>query len=297
MKTAIIGPGAWGKTIGGVLERNGHTVAYIGREAKKWPKNCARPDFIFLALPCQVIRQRLSALEIPPAPIVSLTKGIEIQSGLRVTQILKQILPQHPAAVLSGPNLAAEVSKQMPTATVVTSEDEALAKKTQQLLHQKYFRVYRSADMTGVELGGALKNIYAIAGGICTGLKLGENSLAGLLTRSLAEMIRIACALGAKKETLFGLSGMGDLMLTAYSGLSRNHQLGEALAAGEKCEEAVAHITGVAEGAPTTQAVRQIAQKKNIQAPILGEVYNVLYQQKSPTSALHDLLVREMKEE
>lgn len=250
-----------------------------------------------MALPCQIIRERLKTLEVPDAPIVSLTKGIEISTGKRVSQILKEIVPNHPLAVVSGPNLAAEVEKQAPTATVAAASSEDLAKAVQETLHQKFFRVYRSKDMIGLELGGALKNIYAIAGGICYGLKIGENGMSGLLTRCLAEMVRIAAHLGAKQETLFGLSGMGDLILTSYSGLSRNHQIGEALASGKKLNDALKFVKGTAEGVYTTEAVYKIVQEKKIKAPVLTEVYHVLHNDKSPTDALHDLLLRQVEEE
>jgi glycerol-3-phosphate dehydrogenase (NAD(P)+) len=151
--------------------------------------------------------------------------------------------------------------------------------------------------MAGVEIGGALKNIYAIAGGICEGLKIGENGMAGLLTRSLAEMVRIGCVMGAKKETLFGLSGMGDLMLTAYSGLSRNHQVGEALAHGLDTASALQKVKGIAEGVPTTEAVYKIVQKLEIKAPVLVEVHRVLYEHKSAQSAFHDLMLRQVEQE
>lgn len=297
MKVGIIGAGTWGMAMGHVLERNDHKVFFVRREDKKWPKENAHPDFIVLALPCQVVRERLQSLDVPNAPIISLTKGIEIKTGLSTTQILEEILPEHPRAAISGPNLASEVEKQIPTATVAASSASDLAKQTQELLHQKTFRVYRSSDIIGVELGGALKNIYAIAGGICHGLKLGENALAALVTRCLAEMVRIACVLGAQKETLYGLSGMGDLMLTAYSGISRNHRVGEALARGEKLDHTLKNLVGVAEGVPTAKAVYRIIEKNKIKAPVLAEVYHVLYDNKAPTDALHDLLLRQVEEE
>ncbi|MFZ5806549.1 MAG: NAD(P)H-dependent glycerol-3-phosphate dehydrogenase [Verrucomicrobiota bacterium] len=297
MKIAMIGKGAWGRAVGCALQRNGHEVFFIERAHTQWPVEIQKPDFIFLALPCQVIRERLTALKIPKAPIVSLTKGIEIGTGLRATQILKEILPSHATAVVSGPSFAIEVEQQMPTAVVAAAQSEKLAQKTQEILHQKIFRVYRSKDVVGVELGGALKNVYAIAGGVCEGLRIGRNAMAGLLTRCLAEMVRIACDLGAKKETLYGLSGMGDLMLTAYSGLSRNHQIGEYLGAGKNLSEALQKVQGVAEGIYTSQALYRVVQEKQIKAPVLTEVYRVLHENKSPMSALHDLLLRQVNEE
>lgn len=296
MKIGMIGKGAWGLAIGDVLKRNGHEVLFVGREEKVFSKNF-HPDYLFLALPCQVARARLIELQVPSVPIVSLTKGIEIGTGLRVTEMLDAILPNTPHATLSGPSFAKEVQELKPTAVVAASADATLAREVQSLLHQKLFRVYRSTDLVGVELGGALKNIYAIAGGICHGLHMGNNGMAGLLTRCLAEIIRIGVMMGARKETLFGLSGMGDLVLTSYSGLSRNHQIGEALAQGMNTDQAIAHVKGIAEGIPTTRALKAIVQERKIKAPVLIEVYNVLYENKSPREAFNDLMLREAEEE
>ncbi|MFH1067608.1 MAG: NAD(P)H-dependent glycerol-3-phosphate dehydrogenase [bacterium] len=292
----IIGAGAWGTAIGKVLRGNSHAVRYIERSHAHWPQGNA-PDYIFLALPCQTVRARLSPLDVPPAPMISLTKGIEIGTGLRVTQILQQILTPRHLAALSGPNFAVEVERQAPTATVVASSNQEFAQTVQSLLHQKFFRVYRSDDLIGVELGGALKNIYAIAAGICVGLNIGDNGMAGLLTRSLAEMARIGCVLGAKKETFFGLSGIGDLMLTAYGGRSRNHQVGEAIGKGATVEEALKSIIGVAEGVPTTEAVFRLAREKGLKTPVLDEVHKILYESKPPLTAFHDLMLRQVEAE
>jgi glycerol-3-phosphate dehydrogenase (NAD(P)+) len=239
----------------------------------------------------------MQALTVPPVPIVSLTKGIEVRTGMSVSQILHDILPKNPVAVVSGPSLAVEVKQKRPTAVVAASLDDELAKLVQEILHQKLLRVYRSQDMVGVEIGGSLKNIYAIAGGVCDGLRMGENAMAGLLTRCLAEMVRIGIALGAKKETLFGLSGLGDLMLTAYSGQSRNHRVGGALAAGKELNQVLEDLDGVAEGVPTAAAVYQWVGSHGIKAPVLTEVYRVLYEKKKPVDAFNDLVLRQVEEE
>jgi glycerol-3-phosphate dehydrogenase (NAD(P)+) len=296
MKTAMIGNGAWGRAMARVLARNGHEVRFITREQAAWPVDY-EPDYIFLALPCQVIRERLSALRLPTRPVISLTKGIEVDTGLRVSEIVVQVAPGCPTAVVSGPSLAIEVERESPTAVVAAAASEDLAREVQELLHQKMFRVYRSTDLPGVELGGALKNVYAIAGGICEGLRMGENGLAGLTTRSLAEMVRLACTLGAKKETLFGLSGMGDLVLTSYSGHSRNHRVGELVAVGRTLDDVLSHLGGVAEGVPTAKALSKVAAERGIRAPVIHEVYRVLYEGKPPLAAFHDLMIRQADEE
>lgn len=298
MKIAIIGKGAWGQGIGSLLERNGHSITYIER-GESWPKELS-VDWIFVALPCQVLRERFAKLELPLAPLVSLTKGIEIETGLTASELLQQILPKHKIVVVSGPSLAHEVAEGRPTVVVAASHEEDLARQVQILLRSRTLRVYRSQDTMGVELGGALKNVYAIAAGMAEGLNVGENGKAALVTRSLAEMVRLSAiweAKGAKKETFFGLSGMGDLVLTAYSGHSRNHQVGLAIAQGKDLQQALNEATGVAEGVFTTRALYEIVKQRQMRAPILTEIYRVLYEKKSPQMALNDLMTREVEHE
>lgn len=292
----MVGSGAWGSAFAHVLERNGHEVAFVRRGDRDWPKNHA-PELVFLAVPCQALRERMQTLPRPECPIVSLIKGIEISTGKRVSQIVNEVWSGLSVGVLSGPTLAAEIEKGLPAAAVAAAQSDDLGRLIQTAVHQKHFRVYRSVDLAGVELGGALKNIYAIAGGICSGLHAGENGTAGLMTRSLTEMVRIAVHLESQKETLFGLSGMGDLMLTAYSGLSRNHMLGELLGKGESLQEALASLPGVAEGASTIKAAQEVTHAYKIKAPILDQLHAVLYGGKSVSQAVHDLLTREVEEE
>ncbi|MEM6823308.1 MAG: NAD(P)-dependent glycerol-3-phosphate dehydrogenase, partial [Verrucomicrobiota bacterium] len=187
----MIGKGAWGSAIASLLGRNEHEVAFLQRDDKTWP-NEDPGEMVFLAIPCQNLRQRLESLPDPKLPVVSLIKGIEIDRFLRVTEIIRSVWSNAAVATISGPSFASEVIENAPTAAVVASDDEALAIRIQDAVHQKLFRLYRSTDLVGVELGGALKNVYALAGGMCSGLGIGENGMAALMTRSLAEMSRIA---------------------------------------------------------------------------------------------------------
>ncbi|MEM1158489.1 MAG: NAD(P)H-dependent glycerol-3-phosphate dehydrogenase [Verrucomicrobiota bacterium] len=298
MNVTMIGNGAWGSAVGSVLERNQHQVQYLERGDPSWI-NDNHGQMIFLAVPCQVLRNRLQTLKTPDsgAPVVSLIKGIEVENFDRVSSIVKSIWPDSPFATISGPSFAHEVSMSMPTAAVVAAESMKLAEKIQQVVHDKTFRLYTSQDLAGVELGGALKNVYAIAGGMCQGLGMGDNAMAALMTRSLAEMSRIALSLGARQETLFGLSGIGDLMLTSFSGASRNHQVGEALGKGGEIRHIMQKLRGTAEGVPTARAIHDWVVKQKIQAPIISEVYSVLYESKLPRRSVEDLLLREVGQE
>lgn len=296
MKMIVLGRGAWGRAMGAALQRNGHQVIYWGREEQGWPVS-EKIDLLFVAVPTQAIRERFQSLKVPQVPLVGLSKGIELTTGYRVSQILNQVAPGCPVACLSGPSLAREVEQGMPTAVVVASHDDALVRLVQQAVHSKVLRVYRSNDLAGVEAGGALKNVFAIAGGICQGLQIGENGMAGLMARSLAEMARLTVAMGGRAETVFGLGGLGDLILTAYSGHSRNHQVGEGLGRGQKLADILKNLGGVAEGVPTSQAVYQMAQTRGLKAPITAEVFAVLYQAKDPRRAMNDLLTRDPSEE
>jgi glycerol-3-phosphate dehydrogenase (NAD(P)+) len=296
MRISIIGQGAWGSAMGRALTNNGHQVLFIGREDVTWSEN--KPgDLVLLAIPCQSLRTRLERLPAPGVPVFSLIKGIEISTKMRVTEIVQSVWSGHVTGALSGPSLAVEVQAQAPTALVVGCEDEDWAKKVQGAIHQKLLRTYRTNDVIGVELGGALKNVYALAGGMCQGLGLGENGLAGLMTRCLAEMMRLAVSFGARQETLAGLSGMGDLILTAYSGESRNHRVGIALGKGQSLAAILDGLKGTAEGVPTAKAVHELVAQRNVKAPVAEQIYQVLYEGKSPAEGFHDLMMREASEE
>ena len=294
MNLIVVGAGAWGKAFGEVLKKNGHEVRWIGRK-DSWPRDFA-VEMAFLALPVQATRKRLQELAPPSLPWVSLSKGIEIGTGMRMSQVISEVVAPREVAALSGPCLASEVAKGLPTAVVVASENEDFSRLCQEVIQQKGFRTYRSTDLTGVELGGAMKNVFAIAAGVCFGLRAGENAQAALMTRGLAEMVRVGVSLGAKKETLIGLSGAGDLMLTAYSGASRNHRVGEHLAKGEGLQTILSDLHEVAEGVPTTRALREIVQHLGIKAPILKGVHDLI-EGKPPRQAVEELLNRSVSEE
>jgi glycerol-3-phosphate dehydrogenase (NAD(P)+) len=298
MNCTIVGKGAWGEAFGLILQRRGHAVHWLERQGTDWPA-AGGGDLIFLALPCQVLRARLKALPAPAAvPVVSLSKGIEIATHARVSQIVKDVWPHCVPGVVSGPSFAAEVVAGKPTTVVAAAEQEEAARFIQEAVHQQLFRVYRSTDLTGVELGGALKNIYALAGGMCQGMEMGQNAMAGLLTRCLAEMVRIGLALGAgQKETLYGLSGLGDLVLTSYGGLSRNYQVGYRLGQGEDLRHILDHLQGTAEGVSTVKAVHAWVTENNLKAPVAVQLYRVLFENVPLQEAFAHLTLRQAEGE
>ncbi len=226
----------------------------------------------------QHVRETLARFPSPSVPVLSLSKGLEITTGERVSQIITEVWNEPRVAALSGPTFASEIAAGLPAICTIAAQDEQLAKEFQAILHQPSFRTYSSGDLIGVELGGALKNIYAIAGGACHGLKLGQNSLAGLLTRCLAEMTRIGVHAGAKAETFAGLSGIGDLMLTATSNQSRNFRFGSMLAQGLAAEEILPQLGGVCEGLPTARSVHLNSAIPADSKPIVTHLHAVLYE-------------------
>jgi len=292
----ILGKGAWGQAIGQALQERGNLVHWIDKGDFEIP---SKTDLLWIALPTQVVRECLKNMKGLPSktPIVSLSKGIEIATGKRVSEILTESYPQSLLAAVSGPSLAGEILKKMPTALVAASKHESLALLVQKALHGPALRVYRSVDLIGVEWGGALKNVYALAAGMCAGLGLGENSLAGLTTRSLREMTRVAVHFGAQEETVQGLSGVGDLILTSYSRSSRNRRVGERLGMGDTVAQALASVDGVCEGVPTTEALHKTLESKKIEAPIAQELFQVLKGKKTPKEGLLTLMDRDSKSE
>lgn len=259
-------------------------------------------NLIVLAVPCNAIRGIVE--EIAPwlssdVILVSAAKGLESTTGLRVSQVIQQVLKEKPARVvaLSGPNLAVELAKDIPTTTVVASEDEELARQVQSVFMAPIFRVYTNSDIIGVELGGALKNIIAIGAGASDGLGYGDNTKASLMTRGLAEIIRLGVAMGSREETFRGLSGIGDLITTCASQLSRNHRVGYELARGKKLEDILQEMGQVAEGVPTTRAACKLAAEHHVEMPIASEVYHILFDGKPAKEAVYDLMTRESKSE
>lgn len=257
-------------------------------------------DLWVAAVPTVYLRATLTPLvrELrEPRPMLSLAKGVERDTFLRPTEILCDVLGPRPVAVLSGPSHAEEVSRGLPTSLVAASTDPDLARMVQQSFSSDRVRVYTNADVIGVELGGALKNVIGIAAGISDGLGFGDNTKSALLTRGLAEMARFGVALGAARETFFGLAGLGDLITTCASRHGRNRHVGERLGRGESLTAILASMKMVAEGVYTTRSVHDQAAKLGIEMPITSEVYRVLDEGKDPRTAVTDLMLREPKNE
>jgi glycerol-3-phosphate dehydrogenase (NAD(P)+) len=327
-KLAIIGAGGWGTALA-VLWANvaskivlwGNTAARIeqmrrtGENQRYLPgvrlpdsvgltsclKDCSEADLIVFVVPSTALRtiagQLRNTIVSDNAIFLTCTKGVEHGSGMRMSEVLAEIFPGRPIAALSGPNFAAEVARGFPTATVLACNELECARELQHLLGSPRFRIYTGHEVPGVELGGALKNVFAIAAGASEGLRLGDNSKAALVTRALAEMIRLGTAMGGQLSTFYGLSGAGDLVLTCYSKRSRNRSVGERLGRGESLQQIVSTIEMVAEGIPTAKSAHECARRLKIDTPIIDQVYALLYEDKSATKALDELLAREQKAE
>ena len=328
-RVAVVGAGAWGTTLAILiaqqeslllLARSAAAAAAMERDHRnarrlpgvELPPNlrvtgdpadlAAATDLVIFAAPSAHLRSTVAAVRasIPrSADVLSVVKGIERGTLLRMTEVIADaggIEPRRIAA-LSGPNLAAEIAKGLPASAVIASEDPALGERIVQRLSRRAFRLYTNPDVVGVELCGALKNIIAIAAGAADGLGFGDNGKAGLMTRGVAEMTRLGIAAGANPLTFAGLAGIGDVIATCGSKLSRNHQLGERLAAGEKWSAIETELSGVAEGAYTVDAAIALADRLGVEMPIAREVHNALFEGKSVQRCLIDLLARESKDE
>ena len=256
---------------------------------------------VIFAVPTVGVRseaEKLAALGLSPGiPLLSCTKGIERNTGERMSQILREVFPHNPIGILTGPNHAEEIAQDLVTCAVVASENPELAEALQELFTLPHFRVYTSDDVAGVELGGAVKNVYAIAAGMAHGLGLGDNAVAALVTRALAEMTRLGTALGGRPETFAGLSGVGDLIVTCFSEHSRNHRVGLALGKGQSLDAAVASLGMVAEGVPNTLSIHEAARKAGVRTPIIDAMYAILYQNKPASDAMRELLSRDPRPE
>ena len=268
------------------------------------------PHIIILATPSQYLRPTLRSMPLEAQKgiwmspgllaVVNVAKGIEEGSLQTLDAVLAELLPeamQHKICALSGPSHAEEVAREVPTAVVVAGNDEDLLVTLQGVFSNDYFRVYRSNDLLGVEIGGAVKNIIAIAAGIIDGLGFGDNTIGALLTRGIVEIQRFGVALGAKAETFWGLSGLGDLVTTATSPHSRNRYVGKRIGEGKKLRQIVQEMEMVAEGVATTNSVYQLALQRGIEMPIVREVWEILYQEKDPRQAIVSLMTRELKAE
>jgi glycerol-3-phosphate dehydrogenase (NAD(P)+) len=256
---------------------------------------------VIFAVPTVGVRpeaQKLASLGLPAdTPLLSCTKGIERNTGERMSEILRELFPKNPIGVLTGPNHAEEIAEGLVTCAVVASNHPGLAMALQELFTFPNFRTYTSDDIAGVELGGAVKNVYAIAAGMAHGLGLGDNAVAALVTRALAEMTRLGTALGGQAETFSGLSGVGDLIVTCFSEHSRNHRVGLAIGRGQSLDEAVASLGMVAEGVPNTLSIHEASRKAGVRTPIIDAVYSILYQGKPAAEAMRGLLDRDPRPE
>lgn len=325
MNVTVLGAGAWGTALARLLQQGPNRVTLWGhlpdsvdqiartrRNERFLPgielprelilhKNLitavADAECVVLAVPSQPFRAVAENLRDFTGTIVSVTKGIEYNTGLTMCGVLAEAAPQSSSAALSGPSFASEVARDIPTAIVAASERPDTAAFVQTLFNRPSFRVYTSTDLLGVELGGALKNVIAIAAGIGDGLGFGDNSKAALLTRAIVEIRRLGLACGAQSETFTGLSGLGDLMVTCFSKLSRNRGFGERAGRGEKAAAIAASTPAVAEGYPTARAAYQLARKHGVSTPIVDEVYAMLYEGKDVAQAVRDLMSRDLKPE
>lgn len=258
------------------------------------------PDLIVVAVPTAYLRSTLAGIarQVPrDTPVCSLTKGLELATFRRPTEIIQEVLGPRQVAILSGPSHAEEVARGMPTSLVAASEDLSLARWIQERFSTERFRVYTNLDIVGVELAGALKNVIGIAAGMCDGLGFGDNAKAALLTRGLAEMARFGVAMGGEHQTFWGLAGMGDLIATCFSRHGRNRAVGERLGRGEKIADILAGMEMVAEGVNTARSLHDRATQMGISMPITAEVYRVLYENKQPRDVVSDLMLRKPKSE
>jgi glycerol-3-phosphate dehydrogenase (NAD(P)+) len=330
-KISVLGAGSWGATLTWLLANAGRNVSLWTHSADKLvqlqeTRRLGKPlpitipegvgicpdleacvtdaDLILFVCTAQSMRSVADKVagavkkgRVRNPVLVSAAKGLELTSDLRMTEILREAVPSAPACALSGPNLAAEILNGLPCASVVACEDEGVARAAQELLSVPTMRLYTNNDVIGVEMGGALKNVIAIAAGVVDGLDLGTNAKAGLMTRGLAEMTRLAVAKGAQPTTLSGLAGMGDLVATCYSSLSRNYRLGYRMARGDSVESAQRELGATAEGVTTAEAVCELSRKLGIELPIAEQVNSILKGQNTPKLAIMSLMTRPLASE
>ncbi|MBV8882434.1 MAG: NAD(P)H-dependent glycerol-3-phosphate dehydrogenase [Chroococcidiopsidaceae cyanobacterium CP_BM_RX_35] len=299
---AILGAGVWGTTLSYLAARNGHDVRLWSRRLPESLESVIEDAGVVLsAVSIKGVRGVVKAVHsLHPSPetiFVTATKGLDPETTWTPSQMWQAAFPQQPIVVLSGPNLSQEIQQQLPAATVVASDILTAAEVVQSVFASSQLRVYTNSDPLGVELGGTLKNVIAIAAGVCDGLQLGTNAKAALVTRGLTEMVRVGNSWGAKTETFYGLSGLGDLLATCNSPLSRNYQVGYQLAQGKTLPEILTSLPGTAEGVNTTQVLLQRANQQGIAVPITTEVYRLLQGDITPRQALSALMLRDIKPE
>lgn len=327
-KISVIGDGGWGTALSILLAQKGHRVTLWSafedyarfldehRENVKFLPKVRLPaqikitadikeavapaEIVVFAVPSQFARQvlgRIKVFDFSKKILVIVTKGIESVTLKRPSEVIFEVLGKVPLVVMSGPTHAEEVARNIPSSIVASSRDLKLARRVQKEFMTDQFRVYTSPDVVGVELGGALKNVIAIAAGIADGLKLGDNTKAALMTRGLAEMARLGKAMGGRPETFAGLSGMGDLITTCISVHSRNRRLGEMIASGVELKQALSATEMVTEGYKTAQSAYELARRRRVEMPIVEGVYQVLYHGMKPEKILIDLMKRKAKSE
>ncbi len=278
----------------------GHPLPEGVRVVHEPAEAMADPTVIVSAVPCQFVRpvwQRFASLMPKAVPVVSVAKGIEVSTLLRPTGIIADCVGPVPLACLSGPSIAPEIAAHKPATVVVAATQPEVASLVQVGLSARYFRVYTSDDLLGVELAGAVKNVIAIAAGICDGLEGGDNAKASLLTRGLVELTRLGLAMGASPETFRGLAGVGDLVTTCVSKIGRNRTAGERIGRGESAEAVVASTPSVIEGIPTTRSVLALAAQFDVELPIVTAVASVLFEHRDPQEAITELMTRPLKGE
>lgn len=330
-RIGVLGAGSWGTALAVLLESNGHDVVLwefqedVVRELENKRENkpflpgvhlpegiaitsrisdaAAGRDMLFIVVPSHVVRsvaEQLTELSLDGANVVSCSKGIENKSLQRMSEVLTETIPDLPldrVVTLSGPSHAEEVGRRIPTVVVAASTNPEAAKCVQDVLSNAVFRVYTNSDLIGVELGGALKNIIAIAAGISDGVGFGDNTKAALLNRGMVEITRLGTAMGANRMTFAGLSGMGDLIVTCTSRHSRNRYLGEEIGKGKTLEQVLDDMVMVAEGVRTTRSAYDLSKKLDVTMPITEEVYRILFEDKDPKKAVYDLMTRDPKAE
>ena len=325
--TTILGAGGWGTALALAWAKDGRKIVLWGHNVQrieqlrenrenvdylpgfKLPDNvkvtndasdCARSSLVVFVVPStafRVIAEQFRKIIDSNAILLSCTKGIEHGTGMRMSQILAENFPDNRIAVLSGPNLAVEVARNLPTATVLGCVDNGCAVSLQGFLGSPRFRIYTTDEVVGAELGGALKNVFALSAGVSDGLGLGDNAKAALVTRCLAELLRLGTVMGGNARTFYGLSGVGDLIATCFSPHSRNRKVGERLGRGESLGQITSAMQMVAEGIPTTKSAHECARRFDVDTPIIDQMHAILYDAKSPAQALTDLLHREQKPE
>ena len=324
MRVAVIGTTSWGTTLGVILARRGIDVSLWARtaeEAEGLARDCENrlrlpgvefppqliatasvdealrdASLVIVAVPSQRMRHNMGLIKghmVVGVPLLSAAKGFELDSGKRMTQVIAEELDATLApgiGVLSGPNLSREIASGLPAATVIAAADERVAQAARQIVHSPSFHVYTSDDVIGVELGGALKNIIALGAGMVDGLGYGNNAKAAYMARGLTEIAGLGVALGANPITFLGLAGLGDLLATCDSALSRNHSLGEGLASGRSMDQIMESLGSTVEGVPTTAAALRLAAEAGVEMPITERIYRVLYQGLAPAQAMAELI-------